>query len=107
VGDAHRGSSAPEREILLSTELVALLKKLQLLADGISPADPNGRASRRPNKDGARHGEPRSYLTNLLRDGGWGCECSEFGALAPCREGKLIKGNSKGLDVEKWREYFF
>ncbi len=31
---------------------------LQLLADGIPPADPTGRASRRPNEDGARHGEP-------------------------------------------------
>jgi hypothetical protein len=58
VGDAHRGSSALEREILHSTEPVALLKKLQLLADGIPPADPTGRASRWPNKDGARHGEP-------------------------------------------------
>ena len=58
MGDAHRGSSAPEREILLLTELAALLKKLQLLADGIPPADPTGRASRRPNEDGARHGEP-------------------------------------------------
>jgi hypothetical protein len=58
VGEAHRGSSAPEREILLSTELAALLKKLQLLADGIPPADPTGRASWRPNEDGARHGEP-------------------------------------------------
>ena len=58
VGDAHCGSSAPEREILHLTEPVELLKKLQLLADGIPPADPTGRASRRPNKDGARHGEP-------------------------------------------------
>jgi hypothetical protein len=58
LGDAHHGSSAPEREILHSTEPVALLKKLQLLADGIPPADPTGRASRRPNKDGVRHGEP-------------------------------------------------
>jgi hypothetical protein len=58
VGDAHRSSSAPEREILQSTEPVALLKKLQLLAEGIPPADPTGRASRWPNKDGARHGEP-------------------------------------------------
>jgi hypothetical protein len=57
VGDAC-GSSAPEREILHSTEPVALLKKLQLLADGIPPADPTGHASRRPNKDGARHREP-------------------------------------------------
>jgi hypothetical protein len=45
-------------EILYSTEPVVLLKKLQLLADGIPPADPTGRASRRPNKDGVRHGEP-------------------------------------------------
>jgi len=58
VGDAHRGSSTPKREILHSTEPVALLKKLQLLADGIPPADPTSRASRWPNKDGARHGEP-------------------------------------------------
>ena len=57
VGDPQRGSSAPERKILHSTEPDALLKKLQLLADGIPPADPMGRASRRPNKDGARHGE--------------------------------------------------
>jgi hypothetical protein len=52
VGDAHRGSSAPEREILHLTEPVALLKKLQLLADGIPLADPTGRASRQPSKDG-------------------------------------------------------
>ena len=58
MGDAHCGSSAPEREILLSTELAALLKKLQLLVDGIPPADPTGHASRQPNEDGARHGEP-------------------------------------------------
>jgi len=50
VGDAHRGSSALEREILHSAEPVALLKKLQLLMDGIPPADPTGRTSRRPNK---------------------------------------------------------
>jgi hypothetical protein len=58
VWDAHCSSSAPEREILHSTEPVALLKKLQLLVDGIPPADPTGCASRWPNKDGARHGEP-------------------------------------------------
>ena len=57
VGDDHRRSSAPEREILHSLEPVALLKKLQLLVDGILPADPTNRASRWPNKDGARHGD--------------------------------------------------
>jgi hypothetical protein len=58
VGDAHCGSSNPEREILHSLDPVALLQKLQLLADGIPLVDPASRTSRRPSKDGARHGEP-------------------------------------------------
>ena len=77
-------------EILYSTEPVALLKKLQLLADGIPSADPTGRASRRPNKDGARHGMESQVMPNSPSAGGWGCECSEFGALTPCGEGECI-----------------
>jgi hypothetical protein len=29
-------------------------------------------------------------MPNSPSDGGWGCECSEFGALAPCGEGDCI-----------------
>ncbi len=68
MGDAHRSSSTPEREILHSMEPVALLKKLQLLADGRLLADPTGRTSRRRSKDGAWHGQRAKLLPNLSSD---------------------------------------
>ncbi len=74
VGDAHLGSSAPDGEILQSTEPVCLLKKLQLLADSIPLADHTRRASRRPSKDAARHGGRAGLLTNLSSNGSWGHE---------------------------------
>jgi hypothetical protein len=53
-------------------------------------------------------GMESQVTTNLSSDGGWGCECSVN--LAHSRqvlEGKRIRGNSRGRDVENGGNTFF
>ena len=81
-------------------------KKAPLAAQPPAPAD------KKPAAAGGLmrmvRGMESKVMTNSSSDGGWGCKCSVN--LAHSRqvlEGKRIRGNSRGRDVENGGNTFF